>query len=64
MPSHVGIANTVHGDARASVLAVAPQIGGVLQCVARRIELCHEGIIAACVDRLNLIGTHRGGKVC
>ena len=43
---HVGVAGGVHGDAIATVIARAAEVGGVDQCGARRVQLRHEGIVA------------------
>ena len=41
---HIDVAGPIHGDAVAIVDAVAAQIGGVDQCRASGVELCHERI--------------------
>src|SRR2546428_494641 len=49
---HVGIADSVHGDASPRVTTTAAQVGGVDEAAAGGIQLRHEGVVFTAGGRL------------
>src|SRR3989442_11241849 len=58
-PSYVGVSGGIDGDAVAIVIGVPTEVGGIDEGRSKRVELRHEGVVAAVVGRVEGPGGSR-----